>query len=169
MPDKVPVDTLLTVLRLLLEERVSIRNLPLILEAAAEARNFGTPEAICEHIRHRLGFQLVAELRRADGTIPLIQLAPEWEKTFAAHQIEGERGQRDVALPPDQFSRLANGLAEKLNKAAEQGTFPALVTSTLRRRFLRTVVGAKGLTVSVLSYEEIGTDARPALVGVVPL
>jgi hypothetical protein len=31
------------------------------------------------------------------------------------------------------------------------------------------VVGAKGLTVSVLSYEEIGTDARPALVGVVPL
>ncbi len=169
VPDKVPVDTLLTILRLLLEERVSIRNLPLILEAAAEARSLGTPEAICEHVRHRLGFQLVAELRRPDGTIPLIQLAPEWEKTFAAYQIEGERGQRDVALPPEQFSRLANGLAEKLNKAAEQGTFPALVTSTLRRRFLRMVVAAKGLTATVLSYEEIGTDARPALVGVVPL
>lgn len=169
VPDKVPIDTLLTVLRLLLEERVSIRNLPLILEAAAEARSLATPEAICEHIRHRLGFQLVAELRREDGTIPLIQLAPEWEKTFAAHQMDGERGQRDVALPPDQFSRLANGLAEKLNKAAEQGTFPALVTSTLRRRFLRTVVAAKGLSATVLSYEEIGTDARPALVGVVAL
>jgi len=169
VPDKVPIDTLLTVLRLLLEERVSIRNLPLILEAAAEARTLGTPEAICEHVRHRLGFQLVADLRRPDGTIPLIQLAPEWEKTFAAHQIDGERGQRDVALPPDQFSKLANALAEKLNKAAEQGTFPALVTSTLRRRFLRTVVGAKGLTASVLSYEEIGTEARPALVGVVPI
>jgi len=169
VPDKVPIDTLLTVLRLLLEERVSIRNLPLILEAAAEARSLGTPEAICEHVRHRLGFQLVAELRRPDGTIALIQLAPEWEKTFAAYQIDGDRGQRDVALPPDQFSRLANGLAEKLNKAAEQGTFPALVTSTLRRRFLRTVVGAKGLSASVLSYEEIGTEARPALVGVVPI
>ena len=169
VPDKVPVDTLLTVLRLLLEERVSIRNLPLILEAVAEARSLGTPDAICEHVRHRLGFQLVAELRRPDGTIPLIQLAPEWEKTFAAHQIDGDRGQRDVALPPDQFSRLANGLAEKLNKAAEQGTFPALVTSTLRRRFLRTVVAAKGLTATVLSYEEIGTDARPALVGVVQI
>ncbi len=169
VPDKVPIDTLLTVLRLLLEERVSIRNLPLILEAAAEARSLGTPDAICEHVRHRLGFQLVAELRRADGTIPLIQLASEWEKTFAAYQVDGDRGQRDVALPPDQFSRLANGLAEKLNKAAEQGTFPALVTSTLRRRFLRTVVAAKGLTASVLSYEEIGTEARPALVGVVPI
>ncbi|MBI1169884.1 flagellar biosynthesis protein FlhA [bacterium] len=167
VPDKVPADTLLTLLRLLLEERVSIRNLPLILEAAAEARSLSTPEAICEHVRQRLGFQLVADLRREDGTIPLIQLAPEWEKTFATHQIEGDRGQRDVALPPEQFSRLANGLAEKLNKAAESGTFPALVTSTLRRRFLRTVLGAKGLSAPVLSYEEIGMDARPALVGVV--
>jgi flagellar biosynthesis protein FlhA len=168
VPDKVPVDTLLTVLRLLLEERVSIRNLPLILEAAAEARSLGSPEAICEHVRQRLGFQLVAELKRGDGTIPLIQLAPEWEKTFAAHQIDGEKGLRDVALPPDQFSRLANAIAEKLNKSAEAGAFPALVTSTLRRRFLRTVLGAKGLTTPVLSYEEIGMEARPALIGVVP-
>ncbi len=165
VPEKVQIDTLLTVLRLLLEERVSIRNFPLILEAMAEARGMASPEAICEHVRQRLGFQLVAELKRGDGTIPLIQLAPEWEKAFAAHQIEGNR---DVALPPDLFSRLANGLAERLNKAAEGGTFPALVTSTLRRRFLHTVMGAKGLSAPVLSYEEIGMEARPALVGVVP-
>ena len=168
VPEKVPVDTLLTVLRLLLEERVSIRNLPLILEATAEARGFGSPEAICEHVRQRLGFQLVAELKRPDGTIPLIQLAPEWEKTFATHQVESERGLRDVALPPEQFSKLANAIADRLNKSAEAGAFPALVTSTLRRRFLRTVLGAKGLTAPVLSYEEIGMEARPALIGVVP-
>lgn len=168
MPEKVPSDLLLAVLRLLLEERVSIRNLPLILEAIAEARAIGAPEAVCEHVRHRLGFQLVAELRRADGTIPLIQLAPEWEKTFALYQIDGERGTRDVALPPDQFSRLANALADRLNRATESGVFPALVTSTLRRRFLKTVLGAKGLSAPVLSYEEIGLEARPAMVGIVP-
>ncbi|EEW26582.1 flagellar biosynthesis protein FlhA [Rhodobacter ferrooxidans] len=169
VPDKVPVDLLLTVLRLLLEERVSIRNLPLILEAVAEARSMGSPEAVCEHVRQRLGFQLVAELKREDGTIPLIQLAPEWEKTFATYQIDSDRGLRDVALPPEQFSRLANGLADKLNRAAENGVYPALVTSTLRRRFLRTVMGAKGLPAPVLSYEEIGVEARPAMVGLVPV
>jgi flagellar biosynthesis protein FlhA len=169
VPDKVPVDLLLAVLRLLLEERVSIRNLPLILESIAEARGLGSPEAMCEHVRHRLGFQLVAALRRADGTIPLLQLAPEWEKTFAAYQVDGDKGQRDVALPPDQFSRLANNVSEKLNKAAETGVQPALVTSTLRRRFLRTVLGAKGLTAPVLSYDEIGTEARPAMIGQVPI
>lgn len=167
IPEKVSIELLLTVLRLLLEERVSIRNLPLILEAAAEGRGLGAPEAVAEHVRQRLGFQLVAELRREDGTIPLIQLAPEWEKAFAAHQIDGERGLRDVALPPDLFAKLASAIAEKVQKSAEAGNFPALVTSTLRRRFLRTVTAAKGLTVPVLSYEEIGMEARPALVGMV--
>jgi flagellar biosynthesis protein FlhA len=168
VPEKVPVDLLHAVLRLLLDEKVSIRNLPLILEAAAESRHLGTPEAICEHVRQRLGFQIVAELKRPDGSVPLIQLAPEWERTFVTYQIDGDRGQRDVALPPEIFSRLANGLTDRVNRAAETGVYPALITSVLRRRFLRTVVQAKGLQMPVLSYEEIGTEARPALLGQVP-
>ena len=168
IPDKVPTDLLLSVLRLLLDERVSVRNLPLILEAVAEARGLGAPEAVCEHVRQRLGFQIVAEFRREDGTLPLIQLAPEWERAFAAHQIDGDRGQRDVALPPDQFGRLANGLADRLNRAAEAGVSAAVVTSTLRRRFLRTVLAARGLASPVLSYDEIGVEARPAILGQVP-
>ncbi|MCU0912386.1 MAG: flagellar biosynthesis protein FlhA [Rhodobacteraceae bacterium] len=169
IPEKVPVDTLLAVLRLLLDERVSIRNLPLILEAVAEMRHTGAPpETICEHVRHRLGFQLVAELRRADGTIPLIQLAPEWERTFAEYEVEGDRGQADVALPPEEFNRLARTVAEKLARAGDQGANPAVVTSTRRRRFLRTVLKAKGIPAPVLSFEEIGLEARPALVGLVP-
>ncbi len=168
LPEKVPMDLLHSVLRLLLDEKVSIRNLPLILEAIAEARSLGTPEAICEHVRQRLGFQIVAELKRPDGSIPLIQLAPDWEKAFTTYQIEGERGQRDIALPPELFARLANGLTDRANRAAETGVYPALVTSVSRRRFLRTVVQAKGLQMPVLSYEEIGTGARPALLGQVP-
>jgi flagellar biosynthesis protein FlhA len=168
VPDKVPPDLLLTVLRLLLDERVSIRNLPLILEAIAESRSLGAPEAVCEHVRQRLGFQITADLRREDGTIPLIQLAPEWEKTFVQHQIDSDRGLKDVALPPDVFSRLAAGLADRLNRAVENGVQPAFVIGTSRRRFLRTVLGAKGIPTPVLSYEEIGLDARPAMVGLVP-
>lgn len=169
IPDKVQIDTLLAVLRLLLEERVSVRNLPLVLEAIAELRGVPmAPEAICEHVRRRLGFQLVAELKRADGTIPLIQLAPEWEQAFSRYQIEGERGLQDVALPPEEFNRLANAMGTQVARVAEQGVHPALVTSSLRRRFLRSVAGARGLPIPVMSYDEIGTEARPSLVGVVP-
>jgi len=165
VPDKVPLDLLHSVLRLLLEERVSIRNLPLILEAAAEARGLGAPEAVCEHVRQRLGFQIVAEFKRPDGTIPLIQLSPDWERNFQSHQIDGPGPNRDVALPPEMFAKLANGIADRLNHAAEQGTLAALITSATRRRFLRTVVQAKGLQTPVLSYEELGMEVRPALLG----
>jgi len=165
VPDKVPTELLLCVLRLLLEERVSIRNLPLILESIAEARGFPSPEAICEHVRHRLGFQITAELRREDGTIPLIQLAPEWETTFAHYQIDAPPGPSEVALPPELFQRLGSAVGDRLARAAEGGGHPALVTSAKRRRFLRTVLAARGIPNPVLCYEEIGLEARPVILG----
>ena len=167
IPDKVPMEILHSVLRLLLEEQVSIRNLPLILEATAEARGQNMrPEAICEHVRQRLGFQLIAELKREDGSVPLVQLAPEWEDLFQTYQVEAERG-FDVALPPDLFNRLADGISQKMGEVNGQGTFAAVVTNTQRRRFLKTLLRAKGIKNPVLSFEEIGVDARPALMGVV--
>ncbi|MBI6629396.1 flagellar biosynthesis protein FlhA [Pontibaca salina] len=168
IPDKVPIDTLHAVLRLLLDERVSIRNLPLILESIAEARlGPSQPEAICEHVRQRLGFQIITELKRPDGTIPLIQLAPEWEETFATYQVDAASGGMDVALPPDLFNQLSDRLSERVNEIAETGVFPALVTSTTRRRFLRTIMRARGIPNPVLSFEEVGIEARPALLGTV--
>ena len=169
IPDKVPIDTLHAVLRLLLEERVSIRNMALILESIAEARLTATqPEAICELVRQRLGFQLVSDMKREDGSIPLIQLAPEWEDTFASYQIDAPNAGLDVALPPNLFNKLADGVVSSVAQSADNGLFPALVTSTRRRRLLRTIMHARGVSNPVLSFEEIGLEARPALVGTVP-
>ncbi len=168
IPDKVPMDLLLSVIRLLLEERVSVRNLPLITEAIAESRGASaTAESICEHVRQRLAFQIVAEVRDGNGAVPLIQLAADWETRFNEHQL-GDAASGDVALPPDLFQKLTSGVAEKLNKAGESGHFPAIVTSVRRRRFLRTLLAAKGISNPVLSFEELGTEGRPALVGLVP-
>ncbi|WP_299847470.1 flagellar biosynthesis protein FlhA [uncultured Roseovarius sp.] len=167
IPDRVPSDLLHSVLRLLLAEQVSIRNLPLIIEATAEARQLHTQtETICEHVRQRLGFQLVANLQRPDGSLPLIQLAPEWEDTFTTYQIDNDRGRMDVALPPEIFNSLTASVTEQVTRAGEQGIFPAIVTSTLRRRFLRTVLSARDISNPVLSFEEIGLDTKPSLVGV---
>lgn len=168
VPEKVPVDLLVSVLRLLLEERVSIRNLPLILEAVAEGRtSHSSPEAVCEHVRQRLGFQIIADLRRADGMVPLLQLDPAWEVQFAEHEVRHETGPADVALPPDAFNRLVQTVGDKLSKTAEAGEYPGIVTTMKRRRFLRTVLATKGIRNPVLSYEELGTEAKPTLLGVI--
>lgn len=169
IPEKVPMDLLLSVLRLLLDERVSIRNLPLIIESISEARGAGvSAESICEHVRQRLAFQIIADIRNRDGTIPLIQLDAGWEETFATYQFGDER-LGDVALPPELFHRLTSSVAEKIGLASDAGHNPAIITSTRRRRFLKTILGSKGILNPVLSFEELGAEPRPALVGVVPI
>ena len=166
MPDKVTPELLHSVLRILLDEQVSIRNLPLILEAIGEAQAvFKDPNSIGEHVRQRLGFQLVAELQEEDGSLPLIQLQSTWETLFQEHQLEGADGTPDVALPPEEFNRLATSVAERIAGAAQSGRYPAVVTTSRRRRFLQSVLKAKGIRNPVLSFEEIGTTARPSLLG----
>lgn len=168
IPDKVPTELLLAVLRQLLDEGVSIRNMTLILEATAEARqNGGSVDSIVEHVRQQLGFQLVANLKRGDGTIPLVQLSPDWEDLFIAHQIGNDPRSADVALPPDDFNRLARAIADVVAETSVSGDRVAVVTPAHRRRFIRTIVAARGIGSPVLSFEEIGLDARPALVGTV--
>lgn len=168
IPDRVPMDLLHQVLKHLLDEQVSIRNLPIILEAIGEARKFTTQtEAICEHVRQNLGFQIVAGLRREDGSVPLIQLAPEWEETFGTYQVESDQNTVDVALPPEVFAKLTRSMADAIEKSSESGFSASIVTSSRRRRFLRRIVRAKGFQTPVLSFEELGLDARPMLVGTV--
>ena len=116
-------------------------------------------------MRQRLGFQIVAEMLEEDGALPLIQLSPEWEETFSAHELKDGEGAGDVALPPSEFNRLAAAVADKVAKAGADGRYPAIVTSTRRRRFLRTVLSAKGVRNPVLSFEEIGASGRPTLLG----
>ncbi|MEM9370917.1 MAG: flagellar biosynthesis protein FlhA [Pseudomonadota bacterium] len=167
IPDKVPIDLLQSVLRELLRECVSIRNLPLILEAIGEAKLITqVPEVIAEHVRQRLGFQIVADSTEADGTLPMIQLGPDWEAVFSEHQVEGQSGMTDVALPPGEFNRLAGAVADRVAEASGKGRHPVIATSSRRRRFLRTVLAAKGVRNAVLSFDEIGTSAKPALLGV---
>lgn len=168
IPDKVSMDTLLQVLKLLLDEQVSVRNFQLILEGIAETRGQGhSADSICEHVRQRLGFQLVAAMRREDGTIPLVHLASDWEKRFAECEVLSERGAPDVALPPKDFENLSRRIAEELARASKNGVFPALVTPGRRRRFLRSILTAKGISNPVMAFEEIGLDAKPALVGTI--
>ncbi|MEM9779761.1 MAG: FHIPEP family type III secretion protein, partial [Pseudomonadota bacterium] len=109
---------------------------------------------------------ITADLQESDGALPLIQLNPSWEEMFTKYQIEGSAGSVDVALPPAEFNRLAEAVAGKIGDAGRAGRYPAVVTSTRRRRFLQTVLSAKGIRNPVLSFDEIGTERKPAMLGV---
>ena len=122
--DETPYDLIQAVLRLLLEERVSIRNLPVILEAISEARSvLSTPEQIAEYVRQRIGLQLTAKLRNDEGYLPLIQLAPEWEELFTQHEHRQDNGVSDIALAPKDFNRLASSIRDSIANAVSKRRF----------------------------------------------
>ncbi|MEM9705034.1 MAG: flagellar biosynthesis protein FlhA [Pseudomonadota bacterium] len=165
--DKTPYDLVQAVLRLLLQERISIRNLAVILEAIAEAKSvYANPEQIAEYVRQRIGYQFVSKLRDDEGKLPLIQLGPDWEELFRNHERDDGEGAKDIALSPNDFNRLSNSVRDQVAKAVTTGKFPAIVVNARRRRFISAVLGAKGVRNAVISYEEIDPAEKPAILGV---
>ncbi len=168
IPGKVTPEILLPVLRALLEERVSIRNLFLILETIAEAKaaNPGIARTV-EMVRQRLSFQIVDRLQDDAGRLPLLQLSTQWEQRFSEYEIRNESGGSDIALPPELFSELIQAIQSKLNELAQKGVMASVATSSRRRRFLQTVLASKGIRNAVLAYEEISPKTKPLIIGVV--
>ena len=137
------------------------------IETIAEARvSLTAADQIADFVRQRLSYQFVSKLRDGTGRLPLVQIGPEWETRFSEHEIADPSGRKDIALPPDEFNRLADSVKSQLDNSATQGHFAAVATSANRRRFLKTVLSAKGIRNPVISYEEIMANERPAIVGV---
>ena len=167
LPDKVSLETLQSVARLLLDERISIRNLPVILETIAEAKAANASnEQIADFVRMRLSYQFIGKLRDEKGRVPIVQVGPQWEELFGKYEISDEAGRRNIALPPASFNDLAKAIKDMLDRSASQGHYAAIATSQNRRRFIKTVMNAKNIRNPVIAYEEIMTNERPAIVGV---
>ncbi|MFC2952212.1 flagellar biosynthesis protein FlhA [Marinicaulis aureus] len=166
VPDKAPPEFVQAVFRLLLDERVPIRNLPVMLETIAEGRTlYNSAEDVTEFVRQRISRNFVTPMLNEDGALPLIQIGLDWEQTFSEHETHGPNGHVDVALPPEEFNRLAQAVVEQINNASARQLYPAIITSAKRRRFIRAVLHAKKIRNPVLSYEEIDTGAKPLLIG----
>jgi len=73
-------------------------------------------------------------------------------------------------VAPDLFRQLGVAAAEKLKSLdLAPGKIPVVVTQARRRRTTRLALAARGVPNAVLSYEEIGMDARPNVLGFIPV
>jgi flagellar biosynthesis protein FlhA len=169
VPDKVPVELLHATLRSLLAEKVSIRNLQLIIEAIAEGRQFTQSwDLIYEHVRIRLGFQIIEKFITSDKRLNVVQLSQDWEDIFFTYQIKGENSNRnEIALPPSMLKELLDSAAAKIAISSTHSDYIAIITTSKRRRFLQTIFSAKGISNPVLSYDEIDHNVTLNLVGTI--
>jgi len=164
-PSSIPITAIQRVLQLLLAERVSIRDLPTVVEAIAEvAPVIRDPRMITEHVRTRLGRQICAQHTNAQGHLPIITLSPAWEDAYAS-AIVGEGENRRLAMAPSKLHEFVMLLRERFEEAARQGEMPVLVTSSPVRPYVRSIVERFRTQTPVIGQAEIYPKARLKTVG----
>jgi flagellar biosynthesis protein FlhA len=153
------------VLQNLLKERISIRDLPTILEGIAEASAHSQHiDAITEHVRGRLARQICHANSGVDGQMPILALSPQWEQAFAEAMIgDGERKQ--LALPPTKLHEFVAAVRDAYERAAAQGETPALLTSPSVRPYVRSLVERFRANTVVMGQNEIHPSARLKTMG----
>lgn len=161
IPSQVSLSTVQRVLQSLLAERVSIRDLPTILESIQEGSGLGMRgiQALTGHVRIRLSRQICTGLEGPGGYIPMITLSPEWENDFATH-IAGQGDERRLAMPPSMLNRFVGKLRDAFNNVSASGEVPVIVVSSPVREPMRSIVERIRPSVPVLSQTEIYPRAR---------
>jgi flagellar biosynthesis protein FlhA len=165
IPNVVTATTVQRVLQTLLRERVSIRDLPAILEGIGEAAPHTTSVTnLVEQVRTRLARQLCFANRADDGTLPIITLSPDWEMAFS-EALVGAGEEKQLALAPSRLQDFIRGVRETFERAALSGDAPVLLTSPAIRPYVRSIIERFRGQTPVMSQSEIHPRARLKTVG----
>lgn len=157
---------ILMVLKRLLAERVSIKNIHLILEGIATiAPHSRQVEQITEHVRQRISNQLCSDLLNG-GALNLVGLGGQWDLAF---QESIRRDQKGEAVDFDMAPRLIEEFTQKIKKAVEaqheKGEQLILLTTAEARPFVRMIVERLPSAPVVLSHAEIARGVTVKMVG----
>jgi len=165
IPGSVTVTTLQRVLQSLLKEKVSIRDLPAILEGLAEAApHTSSVTILVEHVRTRLARQLCWQHKGDDGALPIVTLSPEWEQAFA-ESLVGQGEDKQLAMAPSRLQDFIRAVRDVFERAAMSGETAVLLTGPQVRPYVRSIIERfRGQTV-VMSQNEIHPRARLRTLG----
>jgi flagellar biosynthesis protein FlhA len=167
IPNVVSVTTVQRVLQALLRERVSIRDLPAILEGVGEAApHTSSVTTLVEQVRARLARQLCFAYRGDDGALPIVTMSPEWEQAFGEALI-GQGEDRQLALAPSRLQDFIRAVRETFERAALGGETPVLLTSPTIRPYVRSIIERFRGQTPVMSQNEIHPRARLKTVGAI--
>ncbi|KYH01388.1 flagellar biosynthesis protein FlhA [Bradyrhizobium sp. DOA1] len=167
-PSQISYSGLLAILKILLAERVSIRNLHLILEAIAEiAPHVRRSEQVAEHVRTRLAQQICGDLSE-NGVLNVVRLGNRWDLAF--HQSLKRDGKGDVVefdADPRLIEQFATEASAAIRKFTENGTSVVLAVTPEARPYVRMILERVFPTLPILSHVEVARSAEIRALGAV--
>ncbi len=156
------------VLKLLLAERVSIRNLHLIIEAIAEiAPHVRRTEQIVEHVRVRMAQQICGDLTEGT-TLNVLRLGNRWDLAFHQALKRDTKGEiREFDIDPRLLEEFGQEASKAIRTHLDEGKRFVLVTAPDARPYVRMMVERLFSTMPVLSHVEIARGVEVRVLGTI--
>src|SRR3954470_12825751 len=167
-PSQISYSGLLAILKILLAERVSIRNLHLILEAIAEiAPHARRSEQLAEHVRTRLAQQICGDLSD-NGVLNVLRLGNRWDLAFHQSLKRDPKGEVvEFDIDPRMLEQFATEASAAIRKFTENGTSVVLAVTPEARPYVRMILERVFPTLPILSHVEVARSTEIRALGAI--
>ncbi len=158
VPKAVSPFQLTDILRRLVEEEISIRDLRSILQALAE---WGQVEndtvMLTEYVRNALKRYISHKYTRGGNTLVVYLLDPQIEETVRG-SIQHTQSGSYLALEPEITQEILSAVRNEVGNLPPTAQNPVILTTMEIRRYFRKLVELEFPHLAVLSYQELSPD-----------
>ncbi|RMH36129.1 MAG: flagellar biosynthesis protein FlhA [Nitrospirae bacterium] len=160
VPTQLSLGAVVRILRNLLRERVSIRDLRTILETIADyAGQTKDPDTLTEYVRQQLARTITSQYATPDGLVPVISLDPLVDRKL--HELIRQSASPDgAAYAPSFLNTFINSVRQAIERVAKQGYQPVLLCSQAIRAQVYRLIAPGIHALAVLSPNEIDPRAK---------
>jgi len=169
IPDILNLGIILKVMKNLLREGVSVRDLRTILETLSEyGPTIKDTEALTEFVRQALYRTITEKIKSDQGDIPLFTLDRNIEESIAQNIIQTDQGQQ-LSLDPKVTQIILASLNEKIEEATNMGEKMVVLCSPVIRSHFKRLTEKFIPNLVVVSHNELSPDANIRSLGTVRL
>jgi len=169
IPNLLNLGTVLRVIKNLLKEGVSIRDMRTILETLADYAGLTKdPDVLSEFVRQGLGRFIVDQYKLEDDSLCLFTLDREVEDIIAEAIQPSDQGSY-LAIEPNVAQRIITAIRSMADRCSMNGAQAVLLAPPSIRRHVRKLIERYAPQLAVLSHNEIPQNVKIQSLGVVSL
>jgi len=168
IPTQLSLGVVVRILRNLLRERVSIRDLRTILETVADYTTVSKdPDTLTEYARQNLSRTISTQYANADGFVHVVSLDPMLDRRLT--EVIKPSGGNLEGLSPGLFNQVIGAVRQAVERVVGQGYQPIVLCSQSIRSQLYRLVSPGIHTLAVLSPNELDHKTKIQAIEVVRL
>ncbi|MBS1254000.1 MAG: Flagellar biosynthesis protein FlhA [Anaerolineales bacterium] len=169
IPNLLTVGEVQRILQNLLMERVSVLDLPAILDSVAYyAKDIKDPDTLSEYARQALARSLCNRYKAEDNLLHVITLSPSLEQAMS-EALQSTDQAMALNLQPGIAQRFLESLGGEAEKLAAQGHQPVVLCPARIRLPLRRLVARVMPHIIIMAYNEVVPETNVYTEGIVEI